>query len=636
MTAGLSSGPRIQGDLSRVSSGLTRGPNKARKRIGGPALDGAWPIAGASMDIDFLNNRGYSNRSGYGIATSGMVYACSTVSNYFDSSGVLQQAAANTLVYDYMNVTNVFPNLGPYSQAFSQWTQSGLTATDNATTAPDGTSTASSLVENTATNTQRSVGIIGGQINLVFPIGATSTLSFYVKNLSGSRYVCAFGATNGCVWFDLAGGTVAKTSGTTYVSSSITSVGSGWYRCVATFTKSADDGVRIGLASTTAGTTAATYTGDGTSGVYLWGAQLELGSSATTYQPTYLWTSEFVQTPTTTQGGLRIENSATNNILWCRDATNAAWTKTNVTATKDQTGIDNTANSATRLTATSAGGTCAQGVTLGSAIRGIGVYLKRITGTGTVSVSVNGTNYVNVDLSSGAWVRSVQIGTVTNPQISIKLAVLGDEVAMDYAQIENGMCVSSPILTTTATVTRAQTTLEYSGQNGIGIVDPAKGTVLAKFMPGYRESGTTPINGIVNISQSVLGSAQTINLDTNAGTYDFRTFFGSDGKVLSLSSQMRDAGVVTRLGGSYAAATPNNLFVKSTAISVGGDNVVSGALAGGSGRGNNGSNTNMGFVGFGWQNVSGANSHNQVYLQRIVYFPKILTESQLKELLGTI
>jgi hypothetical protein len=60
-----------------------------------------------------------------------------------------------------------------------------------------------------------------------------------------------------------------------------------------------------------------------------------------------------------------------------------------------------------------------------------------------------------VDLSSTEWRRIVLSGTVTNPVVGIRLATNGDAVAMDYAQVEDGAFATTPILTTTASATRA-------------------------------------------------------------------------------------------------------------------------------------------------------------------------------------
>lgn len=165
-------------------------------------------------------------------------------------------------------------NLLTYSEQFDNaaWTNGNSSVTANATTSPDGATTADKLVENTANSE-----------HLVFVSGVGTgqkTVSVYLKAAERTRaYIYFFNATDGAVstFFDLSAGTVTSGAGT------ITSVGNGWYRCTLTRTATANDAVYIGSAITSGATA---YTGNGTSGIFIWGAQLEAGSFATSYIPT--------------------------------------------------------------------------------------------------------------------------------------------------------------------------------------------------------------------------------------------------------------------------------------------------------------------------------------------------------------
>lgn len=134
------------------------------------------------------------------------------------------------------------------------------------------------------------------------------------------------------------------------------------------------------------------------------------------------------------------------------------WCKINVATTKDQTGIDGVVNTATRVTAIANNGILFQPVSLASGGRASSVFLKRITGSGTIQITLDGNNWSSVDISNSQWRRLILSGTVTNPAIGIKLFTNGDEVAIDYAQVEDGTGVTSPILTTSSMATRAKDT----------------------------------------------------------------------------------------------------------------------------------------------------------------------------------
>ena len=170
-------------------------------------------------------------------------------------------------------------NLLTYSSDYTNavWTKTNTTITSAANVAPDGTQTAQKVVESTSSSGHE----LYEAVTLVS--GNSYTWSGYFK-AAGRNWVAflAQDASGNTTYFDLQNGVVGtNASGNT---ASITSVGNGWYRCTLTRTVSGTSGYWHILTASANNTV--TYTGDGFSGYFVWGAQVELGAFATSYIPT--------------------------------------------------------------------------------------------------------------------------------------------------------------------------------------------------------------------------------------------------------------------------------------------------------------------------------------------------------------
>ena len=153
---------------------------------------------------------------------------------------------------------------------------------------------------------------------------------------------------------------------------------------------------------------------------------------------------------TKTIGYYMVQNA--NQLLYSQLFSNAAWTKTNITLTASQTD-PSSGTEAFTLTAGAANATILQSIALtGTLNRTFSIYLKRKTGTGNISLTVDGSTYV-VTAITGAWVRySTTLSASGTVTAGIKIATSGDEVYAAWAQLED-TDAASPGYTTYATNT---------------------------------------------------------------------------------------------------------------------------------------------------------------------------------------
>lgn len=230
-----------------------------------------------------------------------VTFTRASTATYWDSAGVLRTAASGAPRFDYNPVTFVIRGLLVESQSTNLLLQSqdlsaaAYTRLNLVTSgytdllaAPDGTVTMDAIIESTTPTVYHGV-------NQNITKAATANqyaYSLFVKD-KGRQIVVAVqnvGATAGVVArFNPAIGTVTgaiNTYGTGFTAGAMTveSVGGGIYRL--TLTGTSDTAATLSCSLSLHNGTSNTYTGDGSSGVYVWGQQLEIGEYSTSYIPT--------------------------------------------------------------------------------------------------------------------------------------------------------------------------------------------------------------------------------------------------------------------------------------------------------------------------------------------------------------
>lgn len=274
-------GPELvtNGDFSAGSTGWTD-------------ITGSWAVTGGALAGTSIPASAYGPYSN-GVATAGRIYLATFTITV--ASGSLLVRVGNT-------ESSAYTTGGTFSQYFTATSSAatifqlraggaGFTGTiDNISvreviggliTAPDGTLTGDALIENSSTAIHHTFQ------NYTASSGQAYTLSVYAKLATGSRYLTIATGDGSCAiaTFNLQTGTISGAAAViganwSTPSAQIIAAGNGWYRCsvsgmsVVPGSRSAFFTLNSTSSNPAAGS-GASYAGDGTSGIHLWGAQLE-------------------------------------------------------------------------------------------------------------------------------------------------------------------------------------------------------------------------------------------------------------------------------------------------------------------------------------------------------------------------
>jgi hypothetical protein len=543
--------------------------------------------------------------------------------------------------YDGSSVTAVQPiarNLLLYSEEFDNayWTKTRSSITTNAATAPDGTVTADKLVEDSSNNSH-----IVSSTSVASLTSTAYTGSVYIKagERTFSQVQVIMGGVNTYAIVNLSNGAIGTVTGDG--SFSAVNVGNGWYRISVTFTTSSIASGQLFVYPASSATTFA-YQGDGNSGVFIWGAQIELGNTATDYMVSGA-TNGFRAVPVVTGGatprGLLIEEQRTNLLTYSEQFDNAAWTKSNSTITANSVAApDGTVTADTLVEDTSTGAhqiTQAYVAASGTVVT-FSVYVKQ-SQRSWMRITVNTASGANAsayfDVSAGTvgavgggtasitpvgngWFRCSVTGTLTttNPTLAILLAngnngqsYTGDGTSGIYiwgAQLEAGAFATSYIPTVAASVTRSA---DVASVNTLSPwFNATEGTFLSNVSP-------LAIDNDISLSASDSGGyANSMYLPADSGA-----------QFIVVNSSVVEAQIDA---GTILANTPNKIAAayaaNNFALSVNGGAVVtdtSGAIP---------TVDRLVLGGLEGNTANRLNGH----LRQVAYYPRRLTNAELQAL----
>lgn len=532
--------------------------------------------------------------------------------------------ASTATYYDGKTTVKAEENLLTYSQDFDNatWSKGSLTISANTTVAPDGTTTAETMTDVAATSAHFVYKAASTLVSVPY------TASVYVKQGAASYVIVGLsGGNHGAHWaaatVNLGTGSITQTtngSGVTDVSSSIVSVGSGWYRVTVTATSSAETAFGLMLEFSDTATPSIenycsySYLGTGSNTAYIWGAQLEQRSTVTAYTQTttapitnyipVLQTAaanvaRFDHNPVTGESkGLLIEEQRTNLLTYSALVYNVI--NTNVvqdTVAPDGTvsGCSIVASAANTIAYAARGGISFTSGTVYT----FSIYVKRPATTPYVYISSNSSavipystifdiDAISVTAGTGiitsvgnGWYRlsvTATCGTTgtqtiyaipaingtTTSSANFKQPTYVGQVMMQQwgVQFETGSFPTSYIPTTSAQVTRSADSASMTGSNFSSWYRADEGTLYGEFISG--NTGTFQITANTSGYGFEIGATASAGFHYNNSSNMFtgNSYTRNTSGKIAVSGDVSNRAIILNGGSVVTSATP--LLVNTT------------------------------------------------------------------------